>query len=129
MLNSLLLNSACLQRESAGEGLTLGAVFHTLEAPTGLSVKKVYLSATGKPSDTWTAAELTHPVSLSSQFGKSYLKFVVEAVQPALTSKGNENAFDRLMAGARRVSAEACQARMPHLPDTTSDKGSSAKRA
>ena len=48
------------------EGLTLGAVFHTLEAPTGLSVKKVYLSATGKPSDTWTAAELTHPVSLSS---------------------------------------------------------------
>ena len=111
------------------EGLTLGAVFHTLEAPTGLSVKKVYLSATGKPSDTWTAAELTHPVSLSSQFGKPYLKFVVEAVQPALTSKGNENAFDRLMAGARRVSAEARQARMPHLPDTTSDKGSSAKRA
>ena len=100
------------------ESLTLGAVFHTLEAPTGLSVKKVYLSATGKPSDSWTAAELTHPVSLSSQFGKPYLKFMVEAVQPALNSEGNENAFDRLMAGARRLSEEARQARMPHLPDT-----------
>ena len=72
-----------------GEGLTLGAVFHTLEAPTG-----------GKPSDSSTAAELTHLAFLSS-LGKPYLNFVVEAVQPALNFEGNENAFDRLMAGAK----------------------------
>ena len=79
-------------------------MFHTLEAPTG-----------GKPSDSSTAAELTHPAFLSS-LGKPYLKFVVEAVQPALNSEGNENAFDRLMAGARRL-GEVCQARMSYLPD------------
>ena len=31
----------------------------------------LYLPENRKPSDTWTAAELTHPIYLSSQFGKA----------------------------------------------------------
>ena len=47
------------------EHLTRRTLFCTLEASTGLIVKSVYLSESGKPSDNWTAAELIHPVSLA----------------------------------------------------------------
>ena len=52
------------------------------------------LAETGKPSDTWTVAELTHPISLSSQFKKPYVKFIVETAEPVHVSEGIENVFD-----------------------------------
>ena len=58
------------QFHESNEDLTLGALFNTLELPnTGsLTVKGVSLSESGRPSDVWTAAQLSHPVSLVSQF-------------------------------------------------------------
>ena len=92
-------------------------------APSELIAKEVYLSEDGKPSDTWIAAELTHPISLPSQFGKSYVKFTVAKVEPVHTT--GENAFDRLMASARRLQREEQQSVQPHLPaphDTSSTR-------
>ena len=66
------------QFHESNEDLTLGV----LELPnTGsLTVKGVSLSESGRPSDdiVWTAAQLSHPVSLVSQFNKPYVvcKFV-----------------------------------------------------
>ena len=53
------------QFHESNEDLTLGALFNTLELPnTGsLTVKGVSLSESGRP---WTAAQLSHPVSLVS---------------------------------------------------------------
>ena len=68
------------QFHESNKDLTLGALFNTLELPnTGsLTVKEVSLSESGRPSDVWTAAQLSHPVSLVSQFNKPYVvcKFV-----------------------------------------------------
>ena len=63
--------------QDADESVTFGALF-LMVAPSGRILKKVCLAETGKPSDTWTVAELTHPISLSSQFKKPYVKFIVE---------------------------------------------------
>ena len=58
------------QFHESNEDLTLGALFiiNTLELPnTGsLTVKGVSLSESGKPSDVWTAAQLSHPVLWSA---------------------------------------------------------------
>ena len=94
------------QFHESNEDLTLGALFNTLELPnTGsLTVKGVSLSESGKPSDVW----------LVSQFNKPYVKFTVDVVTP--TTSHSENAFDRLMAGSRRLFQMERQNRMPQLP-------------
>lgn len=99
--------------QDTDESQSFGALFH-LVVPSELIAKKEYLSENGKPSDTWTAAELTHPISLSSQFGKQYVKFTVEKAEPVHTT--GENAFDRLMAGARWLQWEEQQNAQPQLP-------------
>ena len=103
--------------EKFQESQSFGALFH-LVVPSELIVKKVYLSKNGKPSDTWTAAELTHPISLSSQFGKPYVKFIVDKAEPVHTTVENavENALDRLMASVRRFQWEKQQSAQPPLP-------------
>ena len=59
-----------------------------------LTVKGVSLSDSGRPSDVWT--------------------FTVDVVTP--TTSHSENAFDRLMAGSRRLFQMERQNRMPQLP-------------
>ena len=103
------------------EAHTLGSLFHSLDLPPvpgSLTVKEVFLSETGRPSDIWTAAELTHPLSLVSQFKKPYVKFVVDVVAPiaASSSQNTENAFDRLMAGSRRLAQLERERQRPQLP-------------
>ena len=74
-------------------------------------------------SDTWRAAELICPISLSSQFRKPKVKFIVDRVEPVHTT--GENAFDRLMASARRLQREEQQSAQPQLPaphDTSSTR-------
>ncbi len=68
------------------EAHTLGSLFHTLQLPSthgSETVRKVFLSEIGRPDDVWTASELTHPVSLVSQFKKLYVKFVVDIASVA----------------------------------------------
>ena len=52
-------------------------------------------------------------VSLVSQFNKPYVKFTVDVVTP--TSGHSENAFNRLMAGSRRLFQMERQNRKPQL--------------
>ena len=54
------------------------------------------------------------PSFLVSQFNKPYVKFTVDVVTP--TTSHSENAFDRLMAGSRRLFQMERQNRMPQLP-------------
>ena len=77
-------------------------------------MKGVSLSESGRPSDVRTAAQLSHPVSLVSQFNKPYVKFTVDVVTP--TTSHSENAFDRLMVGSRRLVQMERQNCMPQLP-------------
>ena len=53
-------------------------------------MKEVSLSESGRPSDVWTAAQLSHPVSLVSQFNKPYVvcKFVRDMADFLLYSCG-----------------------------------------
>ena len=94
--------------QHADESLSFGVLYHSV-LPSELVVNKVYLSETGKSSDIWTAAELTHPISL--QFEKPYVKFMVDKVEPVRST--TENAFDWLMVSARRLHQEEQQRAQP----------------
>ncbi len=69
------------------EAHTLGSLFHTLQIAfyswisNSISIRDC--KAWWCPDDVWTASELTHPVSLVSQFKKLYVKFVVDIASVA----------------------------------------------
>ena len=95
------------------EAHTLGSLFHSLDLsplPGSLTVKEVFLSETGRPSNIWTVTELTHTLS-------HIWSFFVNVVTPSAASSppNTENAFDRLMAGpcqtwTRKAEATAAMA-------------------
>ena len=65
-------------------------------------------------SNIWTIAELTHPVSVSSQFGKPSVKFIADKKMELMHIVATgENAFDRLMASVRSLDQDKQQSTQP----------------